>query len=422
MSLVNNEDSIEFDLGHRCGLYVHLPFCQTKCGYCDFYSVVLKNRDTAPLVRGVISELSQRVANYEGRIETCFFGGGTPTLLPVDQLELLLKALAGVIGSGEWAEFTVEANPATVDTDMARLLRDSGVTRVSMGAQSFFPSELDALERIHNPDDIAVSVATLRQAGISQINLDLIFGIPGQTLESWRASLEKAVALGPDHVSAYGLTYEPGTRLTAQRAKGRVAVCDEGLEAEMYELGMDFLAGAGFEQYELSNYARPGARCAHNLTYWRNESYLAIGPSAAGCVGDRRYKNVADVDAYVRMMDEDGCAEDFHETINRATLIDEIIMMQMRLTEGLSRPAFRERTGLDFVELCSAKLRELEESGLVDVSADHVALSRGGRLVADYIITELAAHCGAAEPQLRATEPHASACAAPETNLSHGPS
>jgi len=405
ISVVSDCQSIQADRGRRCGLYVHLPFCQTKCGYCDFYSVVLKNRDTAPLVRCVIDELKRRVAGWGGRIETCFFGGGTPTLLPVEQLASLLKALAGVIGPHDWAEFTVEANPATVDSDKARLLRDSGVTRVSMGAQSFFPSELDALERIHNPDDIAVSVATLREAGISQINLDLIFGIPGQTLASWQASLERAVALGPDHVSAYGLTYEPGTRLTAQRAKGRVAVCDEGLEAEMYELGMDFLERAGFEQYELSNYARPGARCAHNLIYWQNEAYLAVGPSAAGCVGDRRYKNVADVEVYVRMMDEDGCAEAFHETINVATLIDEIIMMQMRLNEGLSRPAFQARTGLDFAELCSAKLRELEEGGLVSICDEYVALTRGGRLVADYVITELAAHCAASNQQPTATKP-----------------
>ena len=336
-------DMLSDDSG--CGLYVHIPFCRAKCGYCDFFSIAAEGPKTAPFVARVCRELEQRVAESPHRVRTVFYGGGTPTILSADQLATLLRFPAKLLPFGQVEECTVEANPATVDEEKAELLVDSGVTRVSMGAQSFVAEELSRLERLHRVEDIAPSIAILRRHGDLQINLDLMFGIPGQTLETWNESLRRAIDLEPDHIACYGLTYEPGTRLTAQRDRGRVKPCDEGLEADMYMLAADVLAEAGFEQYEISNYAKPGSRCRHNLGYWRNQPYLGVGPSATGCIDNRRYKNVADVAAYVRMIDQQGHAETEVETLDDEMIMTELIMLQLRLVEGLSIPYFGSNRG-----------------------------------------------------------------------------
>lgn len=374
-----------------CGLYVHVPFCETKCGYCDFYSVALNDRNPAPLVDCIGRELRQRVNGCADTVRTVFFGGGTPTILPLSELARLLNFVHVAVDVRQLEEFTVEANPATVDDQKAELLVSSGVSRVSMGAQSFFRDELTTLERLHSPEDIAPSVATLRRHGVGQINLDLIFGIPGQTLETWSQSLARAIDLGPDHIACYGLTYEPGTRLTAMRRHGRMTPCDEDLEADMFVRTFDTLESAGYRQYEISNYAKPGCECRHNLLYWRNEPYIGVGPSAAGCVNGRRYKNVADVAGYVRLIERDGHAEVESEIIDKEMLIVELVMMQLRLNVGLSIASFQERIGVDPRESFGDALTRLTDLGLVAVSETHIALTRSGRLVANTVIAELAA-------------------------------
>ncbi len=374
------------------GLYLHVPFCQTKCGYCDFFSVA-GVRDTGPLVERLTRELTNRMAQCPYDIRTVFGGGGTPTLLPVDQLRELLQAIGRVVTVGALDEFTVEANPATVDDEKAEALIEMGVNRVSLGAQSFIPAELATLERIHNPDDIPQSVALLRDHGIEQINLDLIFGIPGQSIDTWADSLRRALDLSPDHVACYNLTYEPGTRLTAMRDRGRITPSPEPLEVAQTEYTIETLAAAGFEHYEISNFARPGCRSQHNLNYWRNGPYVSVGPSAAGMVGNRRYKNIADVAGYVRMIDELGHAEAEVETVDGETLAHEMILMQMRLIEGLSIADFHQRTGADPIVLFDEVLDRLTAERLVTVGDTHIALTHQGRLVGDWVIGELACAC-----------------------------
>jgi oxygen-independent coproporphyrinogen-3 oxidase len=373
-----------------CALYLHVPFCETKCGYCDFYSVAVRDRETAPLVERVARELRQRVADNPRKIRTIFWGGGTPTILPLQQLSALLESVAASLPLANAAEFTIEANPATVDDDKVKLLVAGGVTRASMGAQSFFPQELATLERIHSPDDIAPSVERLRRNGVVQVNIDLIFGIPGQTLDSWSRSLRRAIELQPDHIACYGLTYEPGTPLYEMRRSGRIKPVSEQLEADMYLRAVDALAAAGYEQYETSNFAKPGFHCLHNLIYWRNGSYIGVGPSAAGYIDGRRYKNVADVDEYIRRIDADGHAEAESEIVDTRMLATEMIMMQLRLVEGLSIQAFRRRIGVDPVARFGRALERLVELGHVTVTDGHIALTRTGRLISDAVMAELA--------------------------------
>ena len=375
----------------KCGLYLHIPFCETKCGYCDFFSVALKDRDTSPLIERLIRELDSRLADPHPAIHTIFCGGGTPTILPADRLNRLLQSITAAVSMSEVVEFTVEANPATLDDQKVALLVAAGVDRVSMGAQSFFPEELATLERLHSPDDIAPSVGVLRRHGITQINLDLMFGIPGQTQDTWSRSLDRAIKLEPDHIACYGLMYEPGTRLTAQRRRGEVHPCAESLEADLYLYAIDALAKAGYRQYEISNFARPGCECRHNLIYWRNLPYVGVGPSAVGCLQGRRYKNVADVSGYIRLMDERGHAEVESEMVSGQALMHEMILMQLRLVAGLSISDFHRRTGLDPLTLFDAALDHLVNLDLVHVSDTHIALTSAGRLVADSVMVELAA-------------------------------
>ena len=374
-------------------MYVHIPFCRTKCGYCDFFSVVLKDRDSGPLVSGIVRELEHRLAESPHQVRTIFLGGGTPTLLPLPQLSTLLETLGHLLPVQSLREFTVEANPATVQDDKARLLAGSGVTRVSVGAQSFVRDELAVLERIHAPEDVARSMLSLRRHGIQQVNLDLIFAIPGQTLDSWNYSLERTIELNPDHISCYGLTYEVGTPLTRKLDRGQLRRCPEELEARMVELAMDALPAAGYEQYEISAFAKPGCRSLHNLIYWRNEPYIGVGPSAAGCSDGRRYKNVADVAGYIRMMESQGHAEVESETIDVPKLTIELIMMQLRLNEGLCIQVFRERTGLDPLAVFGGALDRLRNLGRLHISATHIALTRAGRMVADSVMAELVVAC-----------------------------
>ena len=372
------------------GLYIHVPFCTTKCGYCDFYSVPAEGQPVDRVVTALVRELRLRMEPPPLTPSTVFIGGGTPTILEFPQLETLLDAAADAVAAGDVAEFTVEANPATIDDAKAALLVEHGVTRLSLGAQSFHPAELAFLERLHNPADVPAAVDVIRRAGIKDFNLDLMFGMPGQTLASWDESLSRTLELGPTHIACYGLIYEPGTALTKRLKAGAVTPCDDGLEAEMYLAAVDRLAAAGFEHYEISNFARPGHRCRHNLIYWNNEPYVGVGPSAAGYIDGRRYRNVASHTDYVRRIESGGDAVVESETLTGADLAMETLMLQLRLIDGLSLEAFATRTGIDLRAVAAGSIERMCSMGFLEESAGRLRLTRQGLLMADAVISELA--------------------------------
>ncbi len=369
-------------------VYVHVPFCRSLCAYCDFYSVTADSRDMAPLVEALVSEVNQRAGACELAVETIYVGGGTPTVLPAPLLGRLLGLLAGLPRGDGALEFTVEANPATVTPETAETLAHAGVNRVSIGAQSFDQGELRTLGRTHLPADVAETVAACRRVGIDNISLDLIFAIPGQTVASWRASLEAALALEPQHISCYSLTYEEGTRLTGLRNSGRVQPIDEETDTCLFELTIELLTGAGFEHYEISNFARPGARCRHNLTYWLCRPYLGIGPAAAGLLGNMRYKNVADVAGYVAAIQAGQLPMVEQERRSVDELAREAAMLGLRLIEGLDRNRFRADFGHDPLEFFPDAVRRNVERGLVTVSDRSVRLTRQGLLLADDVVAD----------------------------------
>lgn len=373
-------------------LYVHVPFCRARCGYCDFYSELYRADAVQPLLNALSTELAGYASQRELALETVFIGGGTPTVLPAEALKQLLH-ICTIVARGRPSEFTVEANPATIDAQKAAVLVSAGVNRVSMGAQSFEPAELSVLERTHRPEQVPETIAICRSAGVRAVSLDLIFGIPGQSLQSWLFSLDQAIALEPEHISCYGLTYEPGTRLHAQAQARRVTPVDPDLEADMYEAAIDRLASAGFAQYEISNFARPGQQCRHNLTYWRNEPYLGVGPSAAGYLAGERYKNVADVAEYVRRIAAGADPREETERLPPEKCAGETVMLALRTVEGLSRARFAERFGQDPLTWFAQRnggsaIAQNVANGLLEVTPEAIRLTRRGMLVANDVMAE----------------------------------
>jgi oxygen-independent coproporphyrinogen-3 oxidase len=379
------------------GLYVHVPFCTTKCGYCDFYSVPLRRGNVRRVIEAMIREAEIRASSIDIGPHTAMLGGGTPTVLPEPELRGLLTAIQHHFPTHRFREFTFEANPATLDTRRACLLRELGADRISIGAQSFQPRELAVLEREHDPPTIRQAVRAAREAGFRRLNLDLIFGIPGQTLASWSDTLARALDLEPEHLACYGLSYEPGTRLAGRRDAGQVQPCDEQLEADMFCAAMDILSAAGIEHYEISNYARPGQQCLHNVGYWHNAPYVGIGPSAASYLRGERTRNVPDVDRYVELIERAGDATDQRERLDALARAGETAMLSLRMTRGIDAVDFQRRTGFDPRLLFRAPIHRFQSLGLlecVEASVDagypteFIRLTREGLLKANVVMAE----------------------------------
>ncbi|MEX2219786.1 MAG: radical SAM family heme chaperone HemW [Phycisphaerales bacterium] len=330
--------------GRARSLYIHIPFCFHKCHYCDFYSLVDTRDRQEPFVLRLERELAALAPWASGGpLDTIFVGGGTPSLLRVDLWERLLAALSGLFDlsamGGGHGEFTVECNPETVTPALMATLAGGGVNRVSIGAQSFDPRHLKTLERWHDPENVGRAVELARSAGIARQSVDLIFAIPGQTLDDWSADLGRALALGTTHVSCYSLTYEPGTAMTARLKRGEFPRADEDLEVEMHRLTLARLRAAGLERYEVSNYARPGDEARHNLAYWRQEQWLAAGPAASAHVGGHRWKNIPRLDDYLGLDDGGFAPITDHEPPDARRALAERIMTGLRLAEGLDSAA-----------------------------------------------------------------------------------
>jgi oxygen-independent coproporphyrinogen-3 oxidase len=326
-------------------------------------------------------------------VHSIFIGGGTPTYLDCRRLERLLaetrRWFVPMDQSSEPRdfEFSVEANPGNLDGEKVKILANHGVTRISLGSQSFHPHLLRVLERDHLPGDVfrAIDVVKTR---IPQVSLDLIFGIPGQTLLDWQRDLEQAVALQPDHLSTYGLTYEKGTRLWKQRQRGEIHSLDEDTELAMYLQALDFLESADFEQYEISNHARPGKRCRHNQVYWANEAYFGFGMGAARYIEGRRELNTRSIHEYIRRTMAGESATFQSEILEPKDRARETIALQLRRSDGIDRRAFYNQTGFELDDLAGPALAQQIDLGLIEDDGSSVRLTRKGKCVADAVIQE----------------------------------
>jgi oxygen-independent coproporphyrinogen III oxidase len=368
--------------------YVHVPFCAHHCGYCDF--AIATGQDH--LIELYVDALSAELAGLgePQPMRTLFLGGGTPTHLSAAQLGRLLAAVRRWLPfeGGAEPEFSVEANPDTLTEDKVKVLADHGVTRVSLGAQSFDAGLLKVLERAHSPDEVPRAFGRVRRH-VPQVSLDLIFGVPGQTPAQWEADLGSALALGPDHVSTYGLTYEKGTPLWKRRRRGEVRPLGEEEELGLYRLAIDTLEGAGFEHYEISNFARPGRRCRHNEVYWANEAYFGFGMGAARYVMGRREVNTRDLRGYVRKALSGEPATFQSEELGPEERARETMALQLRRAPGIDRAAFRAQTGFGLDAVAGDALGALVGQGLLEDDGVRVRLTRAGKYVADGVIERL---------------------------------
>jgi oxygen-independent coproporphyrinogen-3 oxidase len=366
--------------------YLHVPFCAHHCGYCDFAIATGHDDLRDAYVEALITEMT--TLGSPQPVDTLFIGGGTPTHLTAGQLARLLAEVRRWLLPQPGCEWTVEANPESLTEDKVAVLADHGVTRVSLGAQSFNAASLAVLDRIHDPKDVALAVERARKR-VGHVSLDLIFGVPGQTPSAWRADIEQALALGSNHLSTYGLTYEKGTPLWKQRRRGLLLPLDEDTELELYDLAIDLLTAAGFEHYEVSNFALPGARCRHNEVYWANEAYFGFGMGAARYVEGRRDLNTRDLHTYLRQVRAGESPTFQSEALPPEERARETLAVQLRRSEGIGRERFREQTGFSLDDLVGVEVRRLEALGLVVDDGRSVRLTRRGRHVADGVVERL---------------------------------
>lgn len=355
-------------------LYVHIPFCPKVCPYCSFYKEASDRNKTQAFLDAVLLELDT-FGPDRLQPDTIFFGGGTPSALSPRQLNFLISGLRDRLDLSALQEWTLEMNPATVSDEKAELLLSLGVNRISMGVQAWQSELLDRLGRVHSAAQALRSYQILRRAGFKRINLDLIFGVPGQTPAQWQESLLQTISLHPEHISAYCLTYEEDTEFFRQLAIGQLSQ-NEPQDAELFEMTMDTLTRHGYSQYEISNYALPGEECLHNLAYWSGNDYLGLGPSAFSTVSGCRWQNIPNTGSYVEQIERSGNAHAFSESLNSETQLSEKIVFGLRMNRGIAE---------ELVMPWSANIADLESAGYLQRQPGTISLSRSGRMVADAI-------------------------------------
>ena len=366
-------------------LYIHIPFCQSKCAYCDFASYPGQENVWESYVDALLKEMREwkdRLFEYEAA--TIFLGGGTPSLLPSGMIESILDEVRSCVSLSPDAEISMEANPGTLTMDKLKACRKAGFNRLSIGAQSFEDRLLKSLGRIHTSRQIYESVDMARAAGFDNLNLDLMYALPGQEPADWRHTLDSAIMLKPDHVSAYSLIVEPGTPMAGRVARGEAILPDDDQTNGMQRMAVEKLAEAGYVRYEISNFAQPGYACRHNLTYWLRGDYLGLGCAAHSMMAGWRFANPAGLHAYLsgeRRIDV--------QQLSRTDAMEETLMLSTRTCRGLDRAAWYQQFGEDFLTGRERQVRRLQSAGLIELSDDFLRLTLRGMEVQNAVVLEL---------------------------------
>lgn len=371
------------------GVYLHIPFCKSRCSYCDFATDVY--RDTGAVER-YVAALAAEISNFkfqisdstQSQIDTIYFGGGTPSLLTSGQVGRILESVRTKFQVSMAAEITMEMNPATVTVESLRDYRSLGVNRASFGVQTFDDHSLKLLARGHDADDARSTFAMLRDAGFDNISFDLIAGLPRQTRANWERNLDEAISLSPEHLSLYLLEIHEGTPLAEQVRTGRQPMPGEELAAEMYEMMIDKLAADGYRQYEISNFSRPGYESRHNSKYWTLDAVFGFGVSAHSFDGRQRYANERDTAKYIELINAGIPAEAMREDIDLAS---EFVFLGLRMEDGIELPVFLERFGFDLISKYNAEIGRLVEAELVEMRGNRLSLTRKGKLFSNEVFS-----------------------------------
>lgn len=388
----------------QAALYIHFPFCKQKCTYCDFYSITNQS-----LKLKYISALQKEIKLYEKNppfggfsFSTLYFGGGTPSLLSPRQVEKIISSIRKAFPITQDIEISLEANPGTLESGPFKDYLHAGINRLTIGTQSFNDRDLKFLTRIHSAAQAENSILSAQKAGFQNIGIDLIFAVPGQSLHDWENNLRKAIKLKPQHISMYGLTFEEGTPLTKALRLGKIKKCSEELERQMYLLGKQLLQDAGYEHYEISNFALPGFRSRHNQKYWDDSPYLGLGPSAHSYNGQRRQWNVADVSKYLQHLDKGSLPIENKEEISQDQRKLELILLGLRRVEGINLQYWQKQTGCSLMDQSKKVIEKMgglaqttpfspsSEGELLTIKDGNLGLTQEGLLLYDTICMELA--------------------------------
>ena len=372
------------------GLYIHIPYCIHKCGYCDFNSHLIKHDEMDHYIDALVAEMQHYAKIFSNRniIKTIFLGGGTPTTLTVYQLERILKECVRAFKIAPDAEITIEANPATINIEQMKSIRQTGYNRISIGIQSFDKAELKLLDRAHGPKEVHSTVDCARKAGFDNLSLDLMFAIPNQTLSSWGSNLDKALEKSPEHLSTYNLTIEQGTAFSKLQSNGKLIMPDDDHQLELYERTIERLSKKGFHHYEISNFARHEKECKHKITYWQNANTLGLGAGASSYINGTRFKNINLPAHYIRQVKGEISAVEHSETLEPRQAMGETIMLGLRLLQGISIHQFERRFQISFKNIFGNITSSLKEKGLISVEKDNLRLSKKGLFLADSVILE----------------------------------
>ena len=375
-------------MADKLGIYIHIPFCRSKCDYCDFYSLAGRDDRMDQYQKALLSHIKETAPLAQDfPVDTIYIGGGTPSYYGAKRLKELLGVIRKLYKVEKDAEVTVECNPDSVDVKSLKILRKAGVNRLSMGMQSANACELERIHRIHTPQQVNEAATAARKAGFTNLSLDLIYGLPGQTMDSWKATVEHALSLIPQHLSCYGLKVEEGTPLAARVAQGEV-LPDDDQQADLYLWTVGRLERAGYPQYEISNFAKPGFASRHNLRYWLTQPYIGFGPGAHSDFGGRRYSFVRDLDAYIQGVLQGGDIIDESEIIPKRERCGEYLMLRLRTVQGINEQEYRSTYFMDFAPL-QARLEEFRAQGWAEQTDGRWHFTPKGFLLSNQLIGDL---------------------------------
>ena len=389
-------------------LYIHIPFCQRKCHYCSFISYDSRQADIPVYLKALKTEMVQRAGGKT--VNSIYFGGGTPSLLSAAQVGELLTTVRSLFAMGKGAEISIEANPGTVDKAYLTAIRKLGINRLSLGVQSLNDGELNLLGRIHNANEVREAVQFARSAGFDNLNLDFIYGLPGQSLSDWRRTLEEAITLKTEHLSLYALTLEEETPLWRAIEEKALPAIDADLSADQYELAEDLLAASDYRHYEISNWAKDGPstsfnsvqdrvlrtsyECRHNLVYWQNLPYLGVGVAAHSCLNGHRMANTSDLDKYMTdFVAGSSFLPEMDEEISPELELAETVILGLRLDKGIGMVDIKDRYGIDVLSYYQGQIEEMKEAGLLECNGEYLKLTRRGRLLSNEVFWRLLPAC-----------------------------
>jgi oxygen-independent coproporphyrinogen-3 oxidase len=374
----------------NAGLYVHIPFCRNLCLYCDFYSKIGSDDEIGRFLDALSIESKSAANQFPGyRFDTVFLGGGTPSMLDSNQICRLFESINSTMKLSSDAEITIECNPSSLNAELLETYKAIGVNRISLGVQSFNDSHLRRLGRTHTSAEAREAFDLIRKCGFSNVSLDLIYGLPDQTLDEWADDLDRAVELGPEHISAYNLIIEDETPFGELYKRGELGLPSDNIQGEMYISLNEHLRSAGYERYEISNFARSGYECRHNLKYWRGEPYIGLGPAAVSCDTTHRWKNRADLESYISAIESGQPPPRDKEELTREKCREEYVMLALRQTEGISLDHLRTNYDYDLLRDKDDIIKALETSGYIEIGDGRIKLAEKGLFLADEIIVRM---------------------------------